>query len=152
MNTEYFKYLAEIDRKNTPEPSLSRQVNKTREEVLAYIAPLPLESYQKDQVLLRPWECVPGTGESVKVSDVLRSIKQANPEDLYNIISANRRLPKEQQWFNNYQNIVMDTYWISRWLTMPQSYVNTVNQQIKLSLRTREQAKSTVTDIRQRLC
>ncbi len=131
MLSQYMIKFAEVGSPEMPDGILPGPVKRTREEILGYIESLTLtQENQIEGALIKPWARVSGTAESVKVEDVLQSIRTAPPDDLHYVIAANRRLPEGEQFFTDYQKIENDIYMLSIKLRNPKAYVEFVGNRV----------------------
>ena len=135
MNSEYQKILAKDFNDRLPDTSKSDFVKRIRDEALSLIDPVELTPWLEDNGgFLKPWKFVEGTAESVKVIDVIKSIHLADPEDIYNIVMANRRLEEEARLFSVAGNVEQDAYKLSIYLRNPKAYLESVDMQVKKHL------------------
>ena len=136
MHNDYNKFLIQEWREKEDRVQGSSFALRVRKEVLDYLEPPSIDDLlgtPEEFVPLRMWAFVPDTGESVRVSSVVDSIREADPEDLYQVMLANKSLPREEQFFVDYRNVVQDAYKLSIMLRSPEAYVQSVESQVPSS-------------------
>lgn len=137
MHNDYKKFLVRQWRDREQNVTGSPFALRVRNEVLACLEPPTVSDLLETPEELEPlrmWEFVPGTGESVRISSVVDSIRAADPEDLHQVMLANRCLPRNEQFFVDYRKVVQDAYKLSIMLRNPEAYVRSVNRCIVSSL------------------
>ena len=131
MRNEYIKHLTahyKDKAESTPKPKTDFE-RTIRNFVLSKIEPTEITPWTRpEEAHIRPWEFIPNTAESIKVSDVIACIHHTSPTDLFNVIIANKRMPKDQQFFNDPNKVVDDMYKLSIMLRDPKAYVTRIEQ------------------------